>query len=265
MHARKGGADQVPQMDQGIPFVFDVDGTTCFNGTQMPPEIVAAITRCRAGHPILFASARPIRDLIPVLPTELADVPLIGGNGAFTRSDGHIEVTKFSDSVRRSINDIIDRYELEYLIDSSWDYSFHVTQEREILERVDQAGLAKRVAREELPEYAKVVLFGAGDVALTELAKLGVTINIHQSEDLVDLSPKAVDKATALLALNIPAGEYVAFGNDQNDLRMFENAAYAVCVGTSEVGKLADRVITRAEVGTAIDALSSNAAAEVVS
>ncbi|MGX1759591.1 HAD-IIB family hydrolase [Streptomyces lydicus] len=265
MHARKGGADQVPQMDQGMPFVFDVDGTTCFDGTQMPPEIVEAITRCRAARPILFASARPIRDLIPVLPTELADVPLIGGNGAFTRSDGHIEVTKFSDSVRRSINEIIDRYALEYLIDSSWDYSFQVTREREILERVDQGGLAKRAAREELPEYAKVVLFGAGDAALTELTKLGVTINIHQSEDLVDLSPKAVDKATALFALNVPAGEYVAFGNDQNDLRMFESAAYSVCVGTSEVGKLADRVITRADVGTVIDELSGNIVADVVS
>ncbi|GAB3565222.1 HAD-IIB family hydrolase [Amycolatopsis endophytica] len=254
------GERESRRAEAGVPFVFDVDGTTCFDGNHLPRDIVEAILRCRSRHPVVFASARPIRDLVPVLPGELSDAPLVGGNGAFTRANGHIEVTKFSDDVRGAIDGIIDRYELEYLIDSSWDYSYHVKRDREILGRVDQAGLAKRVARESLAEYVKVVLFGLGDVAMTELTHLGVTINVHRSEDLVDLAPGLVDKAMGLSALGIPAGGYVAFGNDQNDLRMFEDAAYAVCVGDSDAGRLAARVITRAEVAEAIDALSSTAA-----
>jgi HAD superfamily hydrolase (TIGR01484 family) len=256
MHLGENGERELRRVDAGVPFVFDVDGTTCFDGKQMPAEIVEAILRCRQGHPVVFASARPIRDLVPVIPAGLSDAPLVGGNGAFTRKDGHIEVTKFSADVRAAIDDIIGRYELEYLIDSAWDYSYHVTRDRQILGRVDLAGLAKRVARESLAEYVKVVLFGLGDVALTELTQLGVTINIHRSEDLVDLAPGLVDKAMGLATLGIPAGGYVAFGNDQNDLRMFEDAASAICVGDSDAGRHADHVITRDEVATAIDALS---------
>ena len=35
----------------------------------------------QANHNVIFASARPIRDLIPVIP-EFADDTLIGGNGS---------------------------------------------------------------------------------------------------------------------------------------------------------------------------------------
>lgn len=79
----------------------------------------------------------------------------------------------------------------------------------------------------------------------------------HQAEDLVDLSPSAVDKAMALAALSVAGGGYVAFGNDQNDVRLFQGARYAVCVGDSDAGAYADLVIARDEVAATIDALIS--------
>ena len=50
-------------------FVFDLDGTICFKGKPLSQEICAALDECiQIGHEVVFASARPIRDLLPVLP-----------------------------------------------------------------------------------------------------------------------------------------------------------------------------------------------------
>ncbi|GAA2552210.1 hypothetical protein GCM10010435_23100 [Winogradskya consettensis] len=58
----------------------------------------------------------------------------------------------------------------------------------------------------------------------------------HIAEDLVDLSPMAVDKALVLAAFPIGLGEYIAFGNDHNDMQLFQNARFAgpaAVVGTA--------------------------------
>jgi HAD superfamily hydrolase (TIGR01484 family) len=253
-----GPAGPMRRVEPGVPFVFDVDGTVCFDGRTIAPDIVGAIKCCRQSHPIVFASARPIRDLMPTLPDGLTDVNLIGANGALTRMGDRTKVTKFTAELRRIIDDLVDRYELEYLIDSSWDYSYQVKQQRDILGRLDLAGLATRVDRETLAEYVKVTLFGVPDIALKELAEADLTIH-RQRGDLVDLWPATADKALALAALSISGGEYVAFGNDQNDIKLFQGARFSVCVGNSDAGRHADLVVTRAEVSAVISALVSDA------
>ena len=47
-------------------FVFDIDGTTSFNGMVIEPAIEREIyALLRAGHRVVFASARPVRDILP--------------------------------------------------------------------------------------------------------------------------------------------------------------------------------------------------------
>ena len=54
-----------------MQFVFDIDGTLCFDGKTIEPTIINALqTLIQQGHEVIFASARPIRDLLPVLPDE---------------------------------------------------------------------------------------------------------------------------------------------------------------------------------------------------
>lgn len=41
-------------------FVFDLDGTLCFNGKSIDKEIIDALQELKfAGHQVIFASARP--------------------------------------------------------------------------------------------------------------------------------------------------------------------------------------------------------------
>jgi len=52
-----------------VQFVFDLDGTICFKGQPLSASITSALEDClQHGHDVIFASARPIRDLLPVLP-----------------------------------------------------------------------------------------------------------------------------------------------------------------------------------------------------
>ena len=66
-----------------MKFVFDLDGTICFKGRPVSDELLKALEELVAqGHEVIFASARPIRDLLPVLHERVHHYPMIGGNGS---------------------------------------------------------------------------------------------------------------------------------------------------------------------------------------
>ncbi len=69
-------------------FVFDLDGTICFKGEPMSQDIVQALHAVEDdGHRVIFASARPIRDMLPVIHPSFHDHILIGGNGSLVASE----------------------------------------------------------------------------------------------------------------------------------------------------------------------------------
>lgn len=51
-----------------MKFVFDLDGTICFKGQPVSEKILSALSKLTdQGHEVIFASARPIRDILPIL------------------------------------------------------------------------------------------------------------------------------------------------------------------------------------------------------
>ncbi len=61
-----------------------------------------------------------------------------------------------------------------------------------------------------------------------ELNTLDVVIHQHKNENVLDISPKGVHKWSALQALGIQ--DYIAFGNDANDITMFQHAKHSVMI-----------------------------------
>ena len=58
-------------------FIFDIDGTICFDGHHVDQSIKHRLVKLKNAHNnVIFASARPIRDLLPVIP-EFADYTLV--------------------------------------------------------------------------------------------------------------------------------------------------------------------------------------------
>lgn len=82
-----------------MKFVFDLDGTICFKGQPVSERILKSLEKLEAqGHQVIFASARPIRDLLPVLDKRFHTYPMIGGNGAIVANQCQIISTVHFDT-----------------------------------------------------------------------------------------------------------------------------------------------------------------------
>lgn len=221
-----------------MQFVFDLDGTICFKGQPLTKEICAALDECLAiGHEIIFASARPIRDLLPVLPEKYHQLRMVGGNGAFRNAYGSIEVNSFDKDICKQLFNMIDAHRLPYLIDSNWDYSYTGEPTHPIYQNIDPLKSAKNVPIDSLESVVKVVLFTNDSEIQKSLEALPLTLHLHQNEGILDLSPEGIDKWAGLQELGVTKNEFIAFGNDSNDICMFEVAKESICIGNHPVAK----------------------------
>lgn len=216
-------------------FVFDLDGTICFKGQPVSKKIANQLDILKeAGHEVIFASARPIRDMLPVLPQRFHVFPLVGGNGSLHANHGNIVFQQaFSDEQVKTILSIIKNHHATYLIDGDWDYAYTGPQDHPILQNVDPAKLATCMPVEALQTVVKILLLTADDMedVIKQLRKLEVVTHQHRRELVIDISPKGVHKWQALQMHGVKAKEFVVFGNDANDLTMFQHAKHAVMIG----------------------------------
>ncbi|MFF2479614.1 HAD-IIB family hydrolase [Paenibacillus sp. NPDC058071] len=235
-----------------MKFVFDLDGTICFQGKPLSEQIVGVLDQLALeGHEVIFASARPIRDLLPVLPSHMHQAPMVGGNGGFVyKSGGYVASFQLETAVADRIVDLLNEYAAEHLIDSLWNYSYSGDPEHPIRKNLDPKYRAKNVRIEELEEIVKVVVLSSRDQLklLSELEKLPVKMYKHGTEDIIDISPAGINKWSGLQALGLQPGEYIAFGNDANDIPMFQHALRSVCVGDhAELREMASESIVSGE------------------
>lgn len=231
--------------------VFDVDGTLSFDGRTIAGDIVRALECADERHTIVFASARPLRDLAPFVPTTLSHAPLVGANGALTRDQGGVTSHAFDAATRARFDTIVAAHSLTHLIDGEWDFSYTGDGTDSVISKVNRAG-ANNLPAAELEVYVKALVFAPAAEAERELRQLDLVVTEHSAERVLDLAPRGVDKATGVAALGLSAGEYVAFGNDANDRSLFANAARSYCVGDHPAGSLATARVDPTQVATAI-------------
>lgn len=234
--------------------VFDLDGTTIFKGKKMTKDIELAITRLSKQRKVIFASARPIRDMLPVLPLSFHAFSLIGGNGAFIQDKGLITTTSFSEKETNVILKLIENYQLDYMVDSSWDYSFKGDSNHPLFLGVDPLKTAKNKELSLLNPIIKAVLFTTDPQIIQQLEKMKITINLHDSEQLIDLSPKEISKWTAFNSLNIYE-PFIMFGNDANDFSMFKHASKSYLIGNTIENTFQGISITEESVAKTITSL----------
>lgn len=218
-----------------MKFVFDLDGTIIFSGKPLSVFMTQALDQLIAGgNEVVFASARPIRDLLPVLPIHMHQYPMVGGNGAFVADEGRILSTiHFDEQTKKNIIELIEKYKAGYLIDSEWDYAYFGDEHHPIRRNLDPEHRANNRRLEQLNELVKAVILHSEEPEqmLDELRKLPVIIHMHGSENIIDISPTGVSKWAGLQALGLQPKQFIAFGNDANDISMFEQAKHSVCVG----------------------------------
>lgn len=218
-----------------MKFVFDLDGTICFKGKPISEKILTALDNIsRHNHEVIFASARPIRDMLPVIHSRFHKHTLIGGNGSLISQKGKLIYSKEFEKIQlKNILSLIDEFQATYLIDGDWDYAYTGSNNHSILNNLDPAQLARSVSVTSLNSVVKVLILTATNMEelSQQLGLLDVVVHKHRNENVLDISPKGIHKWNALQVLGIKEGEYIAFGNDANDISMFEHAARTVMVG----------------------------------
>ncbi|WP_280520333.1 HAD hydrolase family protein [Lactococcus nasutitermitis] len=196
----------------------------------------------KSENELIFASARPIRDMLPLL-SDFPDNFLIGGNGSIVRNKGKIEVVQTIDfDDFEQIKELIKQHDLDYLVDSDWNYSLRNRNDKKanINEKVDAGRLAKNVLLIELSEIIKCNLLNVEpSKILTELSKLNVEIVQHENTASLDITAKNINKYRTFRDY-FPEEAYIAFGNDTNDVELLKHAALSVAVGKNRTLEFAD-------------------------
>jgi hypothetical protein len=223
-----------------LKFIFDLDSTIVFGGQPISDGIRGALLELTAcGHEILFASARPVRDMLPVIPESLHHCTMIGGNGTLIGKDGQVAAPRlFPDELLKELFRLIEARRTPYLLDGVWDYVYTGPDDHPILRNLDIARLARNVSLNELDPVVKVLLLpdapDDADLWMEVLSRYDVSIIRHHSELIIDICPGGISKWSALQFLGVEERSFVAFGNDANDQAMLQHARYAVRVGEYE-------------------------------
>ncbi len=222
-----------------MKLVFDVDGTISFDGQRVDDQIVKAIkTLPIEQSDLIFASARPIRDLLPIIGT-FSDADLIGGNGSIISLNVQVQVVKpIENRDFQFLKRAIKANQLDYLIDGKWHYSAHVQQGSPILTQLDPDHLASNVDLDALGQPIKAILLNLTwqqmDLLPKQL-KLETTLSVveHHGEHNLDLTATGINKYATLRKL-FPKEDYIAFGNDDNDRELLNGAVKSIWIGSLE-------------------------------
>lgn len=217
-------------------FVFDLDGTLVFGDNHIGPELTDQLKQLESlGHEVLFASARSYRDCYPILKDSFSDNTLIALNGATIIKKGMVDSsTAIPEEASHQLKRLCQAMGLSVFMDDALNHAY---QKEEHISFIDFVApeIGERVTFEAIGPLLKVVIFTNHDKELQytidkELQRItGISYFLHRGESAFYITAEGVTKATAIRQLQL--SPFICFGNDQNDIEMFQEAMHAVQVG----------------------------------
>ncbi|WP_349254227.1 HAD-IIB family hydrolase [Paenibacillus sp. RC67] len=215
-----------------------MDGTLSFKGRPISRRIQDCLMELeQLGHFIGFASARPFRDMLPILDERFHQHLLIGANGAMAYYEGKpLYFNSIPTSLALEIIEILNDYQADYLIDDTLNYAVQTKQEHPLLMNIAQSSLAQQVELDQINSFVKIVVLSCSHFKeLSErISELDVTIHYHSAEGILDITYKNVNKMTGMQQTGLQLSPFICMGNDMNDLPLFQQAQYSVLIGEYE-------------------------------
>lgn len=217
--------------------VFDLDGTLSFDYMTINEEVKQVLQSAdKYGHEVIFASARSYRDCLGLLGDQLGQNLVIGLNGGLIYQGGQLLFERRLDERGyQSVLDWCQTYNLPLFVDNTFHYSGQIVEKIPFIASVDPLKRAKHLALADLINPIKVVVYMGDHEFLVEemqhqLSSLQVMdISYHEHEKCLYINPLHTNKATTILEQC--GHEFIAFGNDKNDIEMFKASTYAVQIG----------------------------------
>lgn len=218
-------------------FVFDIDGTLCFDRRSIAEEVKEVLKAAPTyGHEVIFATARSYRDCLQVLGDDLKQNTVIGLNGGIVYEKGELLFeTNIGTADYRRILDWMETHRLPFFVDNAFDYGGEMIEKMPFYGSVDPLKKASFLPLNYLDDPVKIVVLMSNHERILEetLAYFcrmqNLDVSYHNHEQCIYINPVGINKATTAAA--ICGTPFVAFGNDQNDIELFQASVYAIQVG----------------------------------
>ena len=224
-----------------MKFVFDLDGTLCFDRRTIDDEIMQVLLSApQYGHDLVFATTRSYRDCLATLGPELSQKMVVGLNGGLVYENGQLIFERAIDE--RAYQILVDwckTYNLPFIVDESFDYSGQILEKMPFISRVDPLEKAQFLPLEAIKNPIKMVIYMGNHENLVEetLAQFAneksLEVFYDEGEKCIYLNPAETHKAKTLV--EHVGNDVVVFGNDRNDIELFKESLYAVQVGDFSV------------------------------
>jgi hydroxymethylpyrimidine pyrophosphatase-like HAD family hydrolase len=228
---------------------FDLDGTICFDGRQVPAEILAALAGIPNTVSVIIASARHPVNIAQVLPAQqMEQWDVVGANGAIAMSGGMlVSEVRLDAELASTLISTFDRIGCAYL---AYGVDFVIPgQHPHAMHRVIKQDIGARLRLGDSTDHRAIVKFLAlpstGCEKALKLSNALAETSVHRHSDgSFDVMAGGVDKVTGIAALGYSLPLSAAFGNDANDVEMLRQASYSIGVGNHpSVQLVATRII----------------------
>ncbi|CRG50423.1 hypothetical protein B7R74_16875 [Yersinia pseudotuberculosis] len=236
-------------------YIFDIDGTISRNGLKVHPIICKKLIELRENNRLIFASARPIRDILPMIAPELHNSLLIGCNGGISFGNGKIISKSVLDrDYLLSIIKLMDNLEIPYVLDGEWHFSFSKTYHpfHDYIRNLSNYEMDKN----ELIHDGITKILILSEIEKDKILEIGDVSTHFHKDGFYDITPSGNNKHIALKKL-IGECKYTAFGNDLNDYLVLDNAEVSVFIGNRDDYQSANYYATIDYIPTIIDFLES--------
>lgn len=221
--------------------IFDIDGTISQAGQPVTRRVADAIVALREHCQVVFASARPVRDMLPLLPDALHDAVMVGCNGGMAWQRGDFLINeKFDAESADQLLAWLDNAQAAYVMESHWQYGFspvpHAFHDYVRSLNTTFPPVKREVVLRQGVNKLLILSMELRELLLAYLAEHfpHVVEKLHRFDNCFDLMPSCTDKVNALDRLDIAPEQAIIFGNDLNDQAMLARAGHSVVVGEFE-------------------------------
>ena len=220
-------------------FIFDLDGTIIFKNQFLSKEIESLLYQIKdAGHELIFATGRPLREFKLVMPEWTHTQPLSLFSGCVSViGDKLIRSKSIQENLIPEISDICVKNNFPFIMDNLTHY-YHPPMKNMVLGILDKRSFKYHVSNLEQmlgTEIYKVLIFDmqAHEQFLQYAEDKQLLIKHHSYDDCFDIVPQHCNKYLGVepFITDFANEDVFVFGNDFNDLELLRHFNNSVLFG----------------------------------
>ena len=221
-------------------FVFDLDGTIIFGSNRLTEENEKLLLKIKdAGHELIFATGRTLRDFKLIMPTWTHEQMLVLFSGSLALKQDKIFHREYiANKYVPGILELLNIHGKDFIIDSAMSY-YHPNNEHFVYDY--QAQLAGDYRINSLEQIMKhdiykilVLDYEMHGLFMDYLSDKHLSIKLHSYDKCFDIVPHGVNKYNGIkeyIELDYDYNDVFVFGNDLNDYELLLNFNNSVLLG----------------------------------